>query len=237
MDKSSYKRTEVYLSGRRIGPKHIFVVIGDKISQIVKDGVSLLDVGGAAGELGGYMLQRFPCLKVSVLEYDKELFKAGKETNKGITFVNGDANKMNAFAEDAFNIVTMVGVMNIFDDFTLSLNECIRVCKKDGQVIVVSPFNEFPVDILVRWKYSGKGDYNPGYNTFSKKTISDFLSMHPKVQSFAFEKFVLPFDLQKQEDPIRTWTEIGKDGGRVFKNAIGEINLQILSIELKKNIR
>lgn len=169
------------------------------------------------------------------MEYDKELYELGRVNNKKITFINSDANNMDIFNNKEFDIVTFIGTMNIFDDFTSSLNECIRVCKDGGNIIVVSPFNEFPVDILIRWKYSGEDVYNPGYNTFSKKTVSDFLCANPKVFAFNFEKFTLPFDLPKQTDVIRTWTEIDKKyGNRVFKNAIGEINLQILTINLKQ---
>lgn len=115
------------------------------------------------------------------MEYDKELYELGRVNNKKITFINSDANNMDIFNNKEFDIVTFIGTMNIFDDFTSSLNECIRVCKDGGNIIVVSPFNEFPVDILIRWKYSGEDVYNPGYNTFSKKTVSDFLCANPKV--------------------------------------------------------
>ena len=76
-------------------------------------------------------------------------------------------------------------------------------------------------------------DYNRGYNLFSKKSVSAFLDAHEKVKKWKYEKFMIPFDLEKQSDPIRTWTEKDHDGQRVFRNGLQmEINLQILEIQV-----
>lgn len=136
------------------------------------------------------------------------------------------------FRDRQFDLVTMIGVMSIFDDFKPSLGECIRVAKKGAYVFVVGVFNEFPVDALIRWRYSGEaGVWNPGHNLFSKKSVSGFLEQQAKVGGWHFEKFTLPFDLAAQAAPIRSWTEFDKDGNRVFKNGLQmELNFQILTI-------
>ncbi|MGB0383238.1 MAG: class I SAM-dependent methyltransferase [Ardenticatenaceae bacterium] len=194
---------------------------------------SLLDIGGASGEFSYYLKKRFSHLDVTALDYDQKLVEHGKaKVGHYLHFVQGDANRMDMFHDLQFDLVTMIGVLSIFDDFTLSLSECIRLAQK--KVFVVAQFNEYPIDALIRWRYSGdQSSYNRGYNLFSKKSIGSFLAQHDRVSKWGFNKFELPFDLpQRPKDLIRSWTELDKEGGRIFRNGLMIINLEILTIDL-----
>ncbi len=234
---AKYDRKELYLQSKRKEPKHMFRVLGAKIGKLTagNKSASLLDVGAAAGEFVAYLKESFEGMEITGLEYDPLLHKAAQEKIRGCRFVCGDANHMDMFKDKQFDVVTMVGVMSIFDDFVPSLSECLRVTKDKGAVLVVGQFNEHPVDVLVRWRYAGKtGPYQPGRNLFSKKSVGDYLNAQGRVKKWDFEKFTLPFDLPPQEDPVRSWTELDKDGQRVFKSGLGvDVNLQILTITLK----
>lgn len=233
---ASYSRTDVYIDGAHENPKHMFVVLGNKIESGVSNvgEQALLDVGGAAGAFTHYMARRFPGIRFTCLDADESLIKKASSQISGPCFLHGDANDMVGLAADAFDIVTMTGTMSIFDDFRPSLNECIRVCKPGGRIFITGQFNEFPVDALIQWRYTGdSGAYNRGYNLFSKKSVSDHLESLDKVKAWRYEKFMLPFDLERQSDPIRSWTEQDANGDRIFKNGLQmEINLQILEIQL-----
>lgn len=235
-DSAAYRRTHVYLDRGEAVPKHLFKTVGDKIAPFLSgaDSSSLLDVGGAAGELVGYLSQRYPGLDATCLDNDQELLKRGAELFPESTFMQGDANDLKMLQDSQFDAVTMVGVLSIFDEFEPSLNECIRVTRKRGVILVVGQFNEYPVDVLSKWRYSDDhGKYNSGYNLFSKKSVSDFLISHSDVGVHDFEKFRLPFDLPRQDDPIRSWTELDRDGDRILVNGLqSEINLQLLTIQL-----
>jgi len=108
-------------------------------------------------------------------------------------------------------------------------------CSEGGVIIIVAQFNDYPVDAIVRWSYSGTAYWNRGLNLFSKKTLDSFLEKNARaIREWNYERFFLPFDLKKQDDPIRTWTEKDSAGQRIFKNGLNmEINLQLLSIKLK----
>ncbi|GAB5494612.1 MAG: class I SAM-dependent methyltransferase [Phototrophicaceae bacterium] len=235
--KADYKRTEVYLEDRYEKPKHMFKVIADKLDKTVAQfpEANILDVGGATGELAYFLKQQFPKTRLTCLDSDLELVERGQAKTENISFVHGDANDMSLFDDNSFEIVTMIGVMTIFDDFRLSLGECLRLAK--NTVMVISVFNEHDVDVLVKWRYSGdEGAWNPGYNMFSKKTVGDFLDANPHVSSWSFEKFLLPFKLERRDDVVRTWTEERGEGIRILRNGVlPEVNLQILMIELDKN--
>jgi ubiquinone/menaquinone biosynthesis C-methylase UbiE len=194
----------------------------------------LLDVGGASGDLAGYLFETLSPSEQHLLEYDPELVDLAKKFYPNILPTQGTAEDMTSYENGAFDAVTMVGVMSIFDDFTLSLGECIRVANQAGVVVIVGQFNDWPLDALMKWRYSGDdGPYHQGYNLFSKKTVSSYLSKHVRVASYEFVDFQLSFDLAPSEDPVRLWTYFDKDGKRKFRNGLMDINLKILTIKLK----
>lgn len=234
--KKSYKRTEVYQK-QRVEPKHLFITLGDIVDKAlpnITEGEEFLDVGGASGDLSAYLKERFKYQNQFGIEYDKELVSLAHKNYQNIQMLEGDAENLPPVWNNKFSIVSMVGVMSIFDDFKPSLSECIRVIKSGGTIIVIGHFNEFPVDALIHWRYSNnEGNWNKGYNLFSIDSVSSYLENSSRVASFTFTPFMVPFDLKAQDDPIRTWTEKNISGDKIFRNGIMPINLQILKITMK----
>jgi len=232
-----YNKTHVYREVDYENEKYIFSVLGDKIEKIVscRDRATLLDVGGASGAFCYYIGRRFfRKIDTICIEHDKELCQIGRGRVQGCSFICGDANHMDMIENDAVDIVAMIGVMTIFDDFKPSLSECLRVAKPGSNVFIFGQFNEYDIDVLVRYRYSNNDIWNRGWNIFSKYSIDTFLRTRTDIENWRYEKFMLPFDLDKKDDPIRSWTETNVRGERVFKNGLNlEINLQMLHIILK----
>ncbi len=232
-DEAKYIHLPHAYENRYTEPKHYFVLVADKIdAKMDGGGFSLLDVGGEAGEFCLYLSRRFENTELACLDIDPILVEKGKKSVQGCRFVQGDANDLSMFDSSSFDFVALFGTLFIFDDFTIALNEAIRVAGK--AVYIVAQFNEYPVDILRRYRHaSEKGGWRKGTNLFSKKSMSDFLGSHEKVETHDFDKFVLPFDLPKTDEPLRSWTEIDGHGNRIIMNGMGrELNLQILTIDL-----
>ncbi len=230
-----YNRTSVYSVARADKPKHMFVCIADQIAQHgLREAFALLDVGVASGDFLQYALTRFANLSATGLEYDAKLVDLAKSRVSGARFLHGDANRMTALNDSRFDAVTMTGTHSIFPDFRPSFGECIRVARRGGVVIITGIFNEHPVDAEIHWRYAGEFEagWHPGYNLFSKKSVGLYLEQHGRVASFRFEPFTLPFDLEPQEDPIRSWTELDRDGRRELVNGIMPLNVQILIITI-----
>ena len=237
-----YKRTEVYTSTPESGqkPKHLFKVLGDRIEHLglLETSKSLLDVGGAAGDFVHFLSTRFTNTSLTCLDADPELIELGRSRNQNCAFVHGDAECMSVFEDGQFSVVTFIGALSIFDDYRKVLDECLRVTVAGGALLVVAQFNEYPVDALIRWRYSNDcGPYNSGYNLFSKATIGQYLREVNKVSAFDWEHFVPPFEILPVEDPIRSWTDVDGRGERILRNGLlAEINLQILTIRTSEAI-
>lgn len=236
MTKTEYKRTSVYQQ-QRPEPKQLFIDIGDIIAKHSQtDSNSMLDIGGASGDLAGYLNQRFNNKQQYLLEYDAELVELAKLNYPEIDAHQGDAEHLPDSWRNSFDITTMVGVLSIFDSYQLAINEAIRVTKAKGTIVIAGQFNNYPVDALIHWRYSDDDQDNKawqkGYNLFSKQSISKFLNQNVEVSKYSFSPFMVPFDLEKQEDPIRTWTELDGCGNKIFRNGLMPINLEILTITL-----
>jgi hypothetical protein len=234
--RAEYSRTDVYLDTAATAPKFMFVRIGDLIearggADLPRD---LLDVGAAAGAFACYVLGRFPSARVTGLEHDPRLVEAARAACPEAIFIEGNANRMNAIADAAFDVVTMTGTHSIFEDFRPSFSECLRVAREGATVIVTGLFNPYPVDAQIHWRLGSRfGDaWHPGYNLFSRMSVASFLATHPRVLRHEFVPFTLPFDLEPREDPIRSWTQIEADGRRTLRNGIMPLPFDSLVISV-----
>lgn len=232
---SDYKRTEVYSGPGAAQPKHMFVWLCDKLAATGAAPGCILDVGAATGDFLRYAASRFPDTTCEGLEYDQELVRIGNSKDAAIKLHHGDANSMDIFESRSFDAVFLTGTHSIFEDFRPSFAECIRVARPGGRVFITGLFNDYPVDARIHWRYAVRFEdqWHPGYNLFSKASVAAFLAEEPRVEAHSFEKFVLPFDLEPQQDPIRSWTETSGNGQRGFRNGIMHLNLELLTVTIK----
>ncbi|MFN7092367.1 MAG: class I SAM-dependent methyltransferase [Allorhizobium sp.] len=213
----------------------MFVWLCDKLAATGTAPGHILDVGAATGDFLRYAASRFPGAVCEGLEYDLELVRIGSVKDAGVKLHHGDANSMDALKDHAFDTVFLTGTHSIFEDFRPSFSECIRVAHPGGRVFITGLFNDYPVDARIHWRYAERfeDDWHPGYNLFSKASIGAFMEGQPRVAAHSFEKFVLPFDLEPQQDPIRSWTETSDSGERGFRNGIMPLNLELLTVTIK----
>lgn len=233
--KAPYARTDVYLQGQPEQPKHMFVCVGDYIAERFQRDFSLLDVGCANGDFVAYALRRFEGLQATGVDFDARLVEDATQRVRQAHFEVGDANHLPGLASDCFDVVTMTGTHSIFDDFRPSFGECLRTARAGGRVLVTGIFNPYPIDALIHWRYAGHNEagWHPGYNLFSRQSVSAFLDAHSLVAQHRFEAFEIPFDIAGRNDPIRSWTEAQPDGTRKFRNGIMGLDFATLVIDLR----
>ncbi|KRE14410.1 hypothetical protein ASE66_13600 [Bosea sp. Root483D1] len=231
-----YNRDHVYLGPKAKDPKHMFVVLGDRLQDHTGGaGFSLCDIGCASGAFIEYGLSRFPNITATGVDFSLSLVESATARIPNAVFMHGDANRLDGLMAETFDIVTMTGTHSIFDDFRPSFSECLRIAAPGALVLITGLFNPFPVDALVQWRYADGVEraWNPGYNLFSERAVSRFLQSSERVARFSFTPFSLPFDLPPQDDPIRSWTETEPAGSRVLRNGIMSLPMQTLAIAVK----
>ena len=232
--KVPYARTDVYLQGQPEQPKHMFACVGDFIAQRFQGHFSLLDVGCANGGFVAYALSRFEGLQATGVDFDARLVEDASQRLTQAHFEVGDANHLPGLEPNRFDVVTMTGTHSIFDDFRPSFRECLRLARPGGRVLVTGIFNPYPVDALIHWRYADHDElgWHPGYNLFSQQSVGAFLDTQQRVEQHRFDTFEIPFDIAARDDPIRSWTELQRDGRRKFRNGIMGLDFATLVIDL-----
>lgn len=236
--KCAYNRAHIFKSEAPAEPKHLFKVVASHIEAALdqSEPLVMVDVGCGSGDFPAHLAERIANAKMTGVEFDPSLVEFSREKYPDLEVIQGDANDLKQVPSASQDVTTLIGVLGIFDEFEPALGECLRVTREGGMVIVVAPLNEHQLDVLIRWRKSGDktSQFSRGWNLFSKASIDAMLKKEPRVRDWAYEKFVLPFDLAaRAEDPIRTWTERDAAGNRILVNGLQmEANFQILSISM-----
>jgi len=104
--------------------------------------------------------------------------------------------------------------------------------KKNSYLYIFGTFNTENIDTLVKFKNNyTKSNWEKGLNSFSIKTISNFLKNKNLV--FKFKKFNLPFNLKKKKNPIISYTLNNPGKSQVILNG-ANIRMELFYLVIKK---
>lgn len=211
MKKPYYKNYKHYLDeGWNKKPKKIFVELGNIIKNLKKNKpFKLLDIGCAHGEFLGYVKKIFPKSKLTGIDVNLKLLKIAKTKLPSETFYKKSALSLKPLKAQSFEIITAIGLINIFDYKELEnfIKNALRLLPKNGILILMSPFNEFGMDLEARHRKRINNillDWERGNSIYAKETIFDIAKNNNCRVKFV--PFNLKMRLPKKNDPQRTWT-------------------------------
>ena len=154
------------------------------VKRYVPKGAKVLDLGCGAGMSTNLLSQDYDVLGADlsgpVLDYAKESFK-------NVKFQHEDARKL-SFKEETFDATLACGFIEHITEVDEVLNEMVRVTKKDGLIIFVSP-NWFSPYRAVKAFIHPKGYETIGRNRF-QITGWFFKSVYYTVQKHISPKYV-----------------------------------------------
>lgn len=235
--KIELKRThdlDLYLKENRYDkPKEITKIISKKIGNKIKNGgaTTALDIGCAAGEFVYHLHRQYPALKIDGVEPIKALIQKAKKINPSINFIQGSAENSKLLPKNTYDIITMQGVLSLFEDYQPSLSNIIKWLKPGGEAWVFGVFNPFPYDVWLQYRdYKSKGSKEFGWNMFSMTGVSNYLKTIG-AKKITFETFTMPFEIKKNsKDLLRTWTIARSSSHSEFTNGLSiNVNLKILN--------
>ena len=222
---SNYRNFGHYIAeGWQAEPKESFKALADHLrGHALEPKGELLDVGCATGELLGFLASRFPGLSVTGVDVFEELLLSARHLLPGGTFAMASALELPATFRGRFDFVTAIGVMSIFDEEQLRQfwENLLTVVKPGGFIVVLSPLNEFGVDVLVRHRKRRDGQILPwetGWNVFSQDTVRE--TLQTLGQNVTFRRFVFKPVLKPKDDPVRTWTLPTTDNPHQLTNGL-----------------
>ena len=174
---------------------------------------AISDFGCANGELIYNIRKKFKNANLYGVDVLSELIKKSKKTvgeDDKTKFIKGSVLEKNLFKPESVNISIMSGVLSIFDKFETVINNLIRFTKKKGDIYIFALFNNYPIDVYVKYRRSEnqhKSELESGWNIFSKDTVSRYLKKNKKIKKFYFKDFLLKSARkQNKKDYVRSWT-------------------------------
>lgn len=204
------KRTHdiFYLNENNKNIKQSFIEVADEVA--LKPFKTLADVGCATGAFPNYLKSRFPNAEISGIDYLETLLSKARKDFPDIIFQQGDVTN-NASITEKFDVITMLGVLSMFDDYKMVLDNVLSWLNPKGRLIIHGMMSEFDVDVFVKYKpsslESGLDELESGWNIISSKSLSEVaISNNAKVISS--KPFALNVTLDRQDnDVMRSWTE------------------------------
>lgn len=228
----------IYLDGKDIErPKEIFIFLGNLLEALTPPKpISILDAGCAAGAYVHYLNTRFPQHKTTGMDVSPALVDRARVDVPDSDFFLGSLLNPDDFTGMAFDVVSCSGVLSIFDEVKTPLTNLLSCTKEGGSVYINTIINDDPIDVLMRYRRSAEqGDWEIGWNIFSKHTIEETLRSFGGDLSWAWHPFQLPFDLEKKPDPMRTWTiQTESHPHQLVNGACQMINMQVLHVVVNK---
>jgi len=203
---------EFYLDENRYNePKEMFKFIAKNAFHQDENNsdLSVCDFGCAAGEFLYYLNTILPDITFDGVDLLPSLLEKAAKYVPSVKFQQGSVLDSNCKEENQYDKSFLIGVHSIFDEFETCFSNLVKWTKPGGSVYIVGMFNPFPVDVLIKYKESENYDsdvYESGWNVFSQQSVSEFLKKNKKIKYHTFEKFDITIDLQRQEDPLRSWT-------------------------------
>ena len=219
---SPYARTDRYDA-----PKEDHKFIAGELRRLVDVRAPLRvgDLGCGNGELIYYLRTMFPHWDFSGFDCTREFIDTarGFEGLAGVRFAERDLFEV----QDSFELVLCTGVANIFEEIDGLLNKLLAVCAPRGVILVDGLFNQYPVDVRVRFcdnsLPASQGVWRTAFNQHSRRTVSELLE--GRVESFEFADMVmdkdLPFD---SENPaVNSFTFRDSAGRNIITNGLNLI--------------
>jgi 2-polyprenyl-3-methyl-5-hydroxy-6-metoxy-1,4-benzoquinol methylase len=188
-------------------PKEYFKLLNDKINEInaQKKEITLLDVGCANGALLDFLGKKNPSFKLIGIEPVLSLIKLGETLNPNIKFINKGLYEIKEHDLTKVDYVLCAGVIGIFNNPKKFVWNLLKLLNPGGSILIFSPFNEEPVDVILKYKYSDAYNFEIGHNLFSMRTMES-IAMEKKL-TVEWVNFKMPFSIEKTNDPMRSWTE------------------------------
>lgn len=204
-------------------PKENFIFLKNIIiKNKKKNNLSILDHGCAAGEWLHYLDKEIKNSDFTGVDYSQQLINLAKKLNFHSSFKFVKKKSENFVTKKKFDVINVSGLISYYDNPNSIIKNCSQRLSKNGLLIIFDNFNQFNVDVIVRYRDNFRSKtFNKGWNIHSEKTIKKLC----KNAGLKFKKsynFKLSFDLKKTTDPTRSWV-IKTNEGKMFRNGLAQI--------------
>jgi len=197
----------------KVPNKELFVEVASFIKNYKNNtsrNISVADIGCANGAFVNYLTSYFSEDKIVGYEYLHSLVKVGKKNFPNIEIKQASVLDRGSIVESNFDVITILGVLSIFDDIEPVVSNLVHWTKPGGKIFIHGLLNPDDVDVFIKYRSSenyGIPEHEAGWNIISQKTLAKVVTNNGG-KNLQFHEFNLSIDLKKNfSDPVRGWTE------------------------------
>jgi len=137
--------------------------------------LKICDVGCATGDFLYYLSNSIKDAEFFGIDIREDLLTKAKQEVSNCNFILGDISDSKTLPKKQFDIVFMTGVLSIFDDYEIILENFLQLIKPKGIGYIFGIFNSYDIDVLIKIHNSKYQDgWESGWNLFSKSSIVSF---------------------------------------------------------------
>lgn len=133
----------------RVSREAIFEHLSNVISRLSPKGASILDIGGARGDLMAKVVARRPDLRVVINDISKEATDWAAE-HFGFATLTGSANDL-AVHRDRYDVVVLSDVLYYEPNIKVLWNALSRLIRKGGSIVIRVPNKYFMIRLGQFW--------------------------------------------------------------------------------------
>lgn len=228
------------VKGQYLSPESIFLKRGKAFQprEYMRDAVQLIrrrsrgkpleiiDVGCATGDFLGYCFSELPVRHACGVDVSRPLINRARERFPSIEWCVDGLPSLKSIGQRRFDVCVSFGTFPIFDEIDSSLRRLWSLVKPGGFLLIFTPMNVHPVDVVVRYRPVSRFPLPPwgaGLNVFSIKTWERALSALKRRGPWTLNEFSLPVNLPKGKDPLRSWSELRRNGKRQVMVGTGQL--------------
>lgn len=207
-------------------PKDSFVFIGKLINSYKKtrnENLKIIDIGCATGAFPNYLNSIFPRDHIEGLEFLYLLVEASKKMYPNLNIKQGSVLNKNTIDRHSFDVITLNGVLSIFDDIEPIISNLIYWTKPKGKIFIHGMFNPHAIDVFIKYRHSDKyneNSFESGWNIISQETVKNLFIKYG-AKKFIFHSFEMSADLEpNKSDPVRSWTEKSHTNSKYITNGL-----------------
>ncbi|SKB95294.1 Methyltransferase domain-containing protein [Lachnospiraceae bacterium] len=220
-------------------PKEYFKLIEAEARTDLKldqdSSITWIDIGCETGSFLYYLRELYPRIEFTGMDVMSELLDHLNDdiVGKKIVPFLGDIMDKAMIPKKRFDVVSMTGVIQIFDEWEIALDNTLRLMKDTGILYMLSVFNPEPYDVFVKYKPSvSRGELEAGWNMIAVDSIKQY--GEKKGYCCDCIPFKINIDIPRnQDDPVRSWTIRKEEGDRMIINGLQLVNNHFL-FKIKK---
>ena len=233
------KNNPIYLGEKEYSePKEYFKIVVNQIQSKFKNKpISLIDVGCAAGGFIFYAKNKLNLHKCVGFDISDAHLKQAKEHMPEVDFIVGSLKNPFINKSKEFDVCTCLGTISIFDEIDDIIFNLISLIKPGGAIYIYDLINDYPVDVLMRYRIVNDNDFSKwkaGFNIRSLTTYKRLIKEIDKKIELSWVDFEMPFQIPKTSDPLRSWTIKTENKKNQIVVGTGQmLNFKIICMKIK----